>query len=53
MPFPPAEKNTGRVWNPMARPSWDMLILGLIFVVMILAPFEITFLPEATGFTGG
>ena len=47
-----SREESGRVWNPMARPSWDMLILGLIFVVMILAPFEITFLPEATGFTG-
>ena len=53
VPFPPPEKNAGRVWNPMARPGWDILILGLIFVVMVLAPFEITFLPEATGFTGG
>ena len=53
VPFPPPEKNLGRVWNPMARPGWDILILGLIFVVMVLAPFEITFLPEATGFTGG
>ena len=53
VPFPPPEKNPGRVWNPMARPGWDILILGLIFVVMVLAPFEITFLPEATGFTGG
>ena len=43
MPFPPPEKNAGRVWNPMARPGWDILILGLIFVVMVLAPLKLRF----------
>ena len=46
----PAQRGYLRVFNPLNRYAWDLLILILIVVVMVVAPFEITFVSQRTSF---
>ena len=47
VPFPPQEVYMP-VFNPLNRYLWDLLVLVLIVIVMVVAPFEITYVSETT-----